>query len=195
MILSGCGTPEDHDWSQWKKWWHLALRLWSTLHKNNNKNLRFPAQPKRVCYSTVPEIAHIPYRLLCKSPKGKLSASHLTCFLFRSSVVLLHPELILHGAVTANEQKVGPVVLLCRSTFLRTDTIKLSRIRCMKLHRFRRHGSISPLKVLIGSLNLKLRHHRHMCYKHLNRWDLSSEITLSELHYLNVSMPENNYAR
>lgn len=195
MILSGCGAPEDHHWSQWKKWWHLALRLWSILHKNNNKNLRVPAQPKRVWHSTVPKIARIPYRLLCESPKGKLSASHLTCFLFRRNVVFLQPELILHGAVTSNKQKVGPMVPLCSSTFLRRDTIKLSRIRCRKFHRFHRHGSIWPLKILLGSLSLKLRHHRHTCCKHLNRRDLSSEITLSELHYLNVSMSENNYAR
>lgn len=56
-----------------KIWWHSALRLWSILHENNNKkHLRFPTEPERLWYSTIPAIAHIPYRLLSKSPMGKL---------------------------------------------------------------------------------------------------------------------------
>lgn len=45
----------------------------SKLQKNNyEKHLRVAAQPKKVCYSTIPEIDHILHRLLCKFPSGKL---------------------------------------------------------------------------------------------------------------------------
>lgn len=50
-----------------------TLSEWSKLQKKNNKkHLRLAAQPKKVCYSTIPEIDHIVHRLLCKFPSGKL---------------------------------------------------------------------------------------------------------------------------